>query len=80
MGVTKIDELNTPTARLHIVSALPTSPSDYYETGNEGDVDSTEWRGGEMAFLSGDNRLYIQTNTSGTTASWKRTPDALVSA
>lgn len=76
--MTKVDELNANQARSYIASTLPTAPSTYYSTGL-GDVDSIAWKGGETAFNTSDNRFYIQTATSGTTAVWKRLLDAFAS-
>lgn len=71
MGVTTFDNINATGARVKIVSALPTTPEGYFGGGIE-DPTSREFAGGEMCYLSTDNRLYIQQNTSGRTASWKR--------
>lgn len=71
MGVSKIDEIKAPQSRANYVSELPTAPYLYYGSASN-DVDSTEWRGGEMCYLNEDERLYIQTATSGTTATWVR--------
>lgn len=68
MGVTKFDKLDGQVGRILYTNSLPVAPSGYYG----GDVDSTEWQGGEIAYNYGDNRLYIQTATSGTTPTWKR--------
>lgn len=68
MGVTKFDKLDAQVGHFASGTSIPTSPSSYYG----GDVDSVEWQGGEVYYNSGDNRLYIQTSTSGTTAVWKR--------
>lgn len=76
MGLTKIGKLNTAQSRVYLAGDLPTAPSTYYGNASN-DVDSTEWKGGEMAFNTRDNRLYVQTATSGTTATWKRYVDAL---
>lgn len=77
MGVTKIDELNAPQSRAYLGAALPLLPYQYYNSAIN-DVDSVEWRGGEIAYNTSDNRFYIQTSTSGTTASWKRFLDQTV--
>lgn len=79
MGITKVDQLNTATSRAYLAGDLPTTPQGYYGTGT-GDVDSIEWRGGEIAYNTRDNRFYIQVNTSGTTASWKRFLDTTTAA
>ena len=71
MGVTKIDELRAPQSRAYIGSNLPTTPAQYYDAASN-DVDSVEWRGGEIAYNTSDTRFYIQTATSGTTPTWKR--------
>ena len=71
MGITKVDELKAPQSRAKIVSDLDTTPTAYYSTGAH-NVDSVEWRGGEISYLSTENRFYIQTATSGVTAVWRR--------
>ncbi len=79
MGVTKIDELNTAQARIYTGTTLPTTPQAYYSTGI-GDVDSIEWHGGELAYLTNIKKIFIQVATSGTTASWYRYQDVLTAA
>ena len=74
MGTTKINELNAPQSRAYLGAALPTAPYLYYGSAIN-DVDSVTWVGGEIAYNTGDNRFYIQTATSGKTASWKRFGD-----
>ena len=76
MGLTKFNELDAAQARVYLAGDLPTAPSTYYDNAAN-DVDSTEWKGGEMAFNTRDNRFYIQTATSSTTAVWKRYLDIL---
>ena len=76
MGITKIGELKTAQGRLMVTAVIPTSPYQYYGSASN-DVDSTEWKGGEMLYHSSESRLYIQTATSGTTATWKRLLDPL---
>jgi len=73
MGVTNFDQLDAKIGRIPLGASLPTTPKGYY--GNDADeqrVASTEWKGGEVFYLTTDNRLYIQNATSGTTATWKR--------
>lgn len=78
--MTKFEELNTLQGCLYLGSSLPTTPSEYYGSASN-DVDSVEWKGGEMAFMNGSApasaqyKLFIQTATSGTTATWKRRQD-----
>lgn len=79
MGVTKYDERNAVGCAAKMVSAIPTSPYIYYDAASN-DVDSVEWRGGEIAYLLGENRLYIQQNTSGTTAEWKRLKESFATS
>lgn len=69
--VTKFDTLNAAGGSAKIAASLPTTPEAYYGA-DTGDIDSVTWRGGEMLYLSTDNRLYIQQATSGRTATWKR--------
>jgi hypothetical protein len=71
MGVTKFDSLNATTATAKYVTSLPTAPYAYYGSASN-DVDSVSWVGGELAYHANENRLYVQTATSGTTATWKR--------
>ena len=78
MGITKINELKVGESRAKLVSNLPTTPQGYYGTG-VGDVDSVEWRGGEICCLTTDNRFYIQAETSGISATWKRLLEQTVS-
>ena len=73
MGVTNFDQLDAKIGRIPLGASLPTTPKGYY--GNDADeqrVGSTEWKGGEVFYLTTDNRLYVQTATSGITATWKR--------
>src|SRR3990167_3474408 len=66
-----IDRLDAITGRIKVVTANPTTVIDYY--GSDGMIESDEWRGGEVVFNTADNRIYVQRNTSGTTAEWRRT-------
>ena len=68
--VTQTGQLNAPVGRVKLVSALPTTVVGYY--GGSQALRDDEWRGGEIVFHTGDNRLYIQTATSGKTATWVR--------
>lgn len=85
MGLTKLDEMKTVQATLYLGATLPTTPAAFYGVATN-DVDSVEWRGGEMAFLNGSAELsgrytlFIQQATSGTTASWYRLQDKFVAA
>lgn len=58
-------------ANIQVVTSLPATPSVYYGIASN-DVDSVEWVGGEQVYHSGDNRIYMQRATSGTTAIWYR--------
>ena len=75
--MTKLDEVDAPQSRCYLAATLPTMPYQYYEVASN-DVDSCEWRGGEIAYNTGDNRFYIQYQTSGTTPVWKRYGDIAV--
>lgn len=79
MGITRVDELSVGQSRATLTASLPSSPDTYYGTGH-GDVENRVWRGGELIYHTGDNRFYIQTATSGTTATWKRLLEATVAA
>ena len=74
MGVTKFDNINARTTSVKIVTQLPTTPAGYYGAASN-DVDSVTWGGGEVAMILDDSyhgMLYVQTQTSGTTAVWIR--------
>lgn len=79
MGTAKVQEFKSSESGAKQVSSLPLLPYDYYGVAIN-DVDSTEWIGGEVCYLTGDNRYYVQTATSGTTATWKRKLEATVTA
>lgn len=69
MGSTTIDGIvDSQFGRLVTRNTLPTTPAGYY--GNR--IQSDEWRGGEIIFHSGDSKLYVQVETSGKSATWKR--------
>jgi len=73
MSVTKFNKVNG-SANIQVVSSLPATASAYYGI-SANDVESVEWISGEVVYHSGDKRLYIQTATSGLTATWKRLLD-----
>lgn len=85
MGLVKVDELNTTQSVLYIGSSLPSLPSTFHGVAAN-DVDSVEWRGGELAFLNGSAEisgrytLFVQQATSGTTPSWYRLQDKFIAA
>jgi hypothetical protein len=66
--------LNAPIGRIRLVTALPSTPEAYY--GGSITLKDDEWRGGEVCYHNGSgtgaHKLYIQTATSGRTATWKR--------
>jgi hypothetical protein len=66
------DQLDAAVGRIKLVTSLPTTVAGYYGAGA---IKSDEWRGGEIVFLTGTAtgcmKLYIQTATSGKTATWK---------
>lgn len=74
---TKFDNLCAAQARVKVLVSLPSAPQTYYG-GAANDVVDAAWKGGELVFNSSDNRLYLQTATSGTAATWKRFLDAAV--
>lgn len=69
MGITKYDTINTIVSNAKVVDELPTTSADYYGY-TAGQDENTEFVGGELAYLSTDDTLHVQTATSGTTASW----------
>ena len=73
MGVTGFDQLNAKAGRLKRVTQLPQTIADYY--GDNTNI--TDWIGGEILWHSGDDGVYIQTATSGTTPTWRTIPTKL---
>lgn len=71
MGLTNLGNVNATNAKIGIGTSLPTTPASYYDIAAN-DVLTAAWKGGEFYYLTTDDRLYIQTATSGTTATWKR--------
>lgn len=79
MGSTRFDNINAIGANAKVVTNLPSTPAAYFGA-DTNDVDSVEWRGGELAFqtiTTYSGRLYIQVNTSGKTAAWTRLLETL---
>lgn len=70
MGVTNLSSLNA-IVRIKLGSQLDITPAAFYEASNN-DVFVNEWVGGEIMYNTSDNRIYIQTETSGTSPTWKR--------
>ena len=71
MGLTDLGNVNATGAILKLATSLPSTPASFYDIAAS-DVNVVAWKGGEMIYHTGENRLYIQQNTSGTTALWKR--------
>jgi len=68
MGATGLNQLDAKLGRLKATSSLPLTVDQYY-----GDsINIKYWQGGEVVYNLGDDKLYIQTATSGTTPTWKR--------
>lgn len=79
MGITKVNEFKTSQSGAKLVSNLPTHPADFYDVARN-DVVGAAWEGGEVCYLTTDNRFYVQTATSGVTATWKRKLEQTISA
>ena len=79
MGITKFDNINSITSRVKIVASVPTVPATYYGVTAADETDTIEWKGGELAYLSTTSKLYVQTATSGTSATWRYLNDAFAS-
>ena len=79
MGVTKINELNTAQSRVYLANRLPATAADYHGAASN-DVDSVEWKGGEIAYNTTDNKFYINTATSGASPTWRSFFDATTAA
>lgn len=71
-------QLHAPIGRVQLVTQIPTTVAGYY--GSSITLTDDEWRGGEIVYHTGVNQLYIQTATSGKTATWKRYLTAFTAA
>lgn len=72
---TEYDNLDAGLAKVRPYSEFPSAEEFYGEsTGQE--ADAPEWKGGELILYTPNSQLFIQTATSGTTATWKRLSSA----
>lgn len=71
MSITQFTNIDASTARVKVVAAVPTAPATYYGVTAADETDVIEWKGGELAYLSTTSKLYVQTATSGQTATWR---------
>jgi len=76
MGITQFDKINSTTSRAVVGAAVPTDPAVYYGNTSPEAIDTIEWKGGELYFLSTTSKLYVQTATSGQSATWRYLNDA----
>ena len=64
------DNLDAGLAKAIPLSYFPTPQQFYVETSNQ-EPNHSEWKGGELLFYTSSQKLFIQTATSGQTATWK---------
>ena len=71
--MTGFDNIDSPLGRIQRLTELPLTPAAYYGVGYG--IQQDQWQGGELVYLYGDatgqEKLYIQTATSGTTPTWR---------
>lgn len=79
MSATNFGTINAEGSRVKMVSALPSTPQEYYG-GPTNDVANVEWSGGEYVYLSTDRSFYMQVATSGTTSKWRRAGDIFLAS
>lgn len=70
MGKTEFSTIDQLTSSAKIVASLPSTPASYYGFTAGQEIGETEWKGGELAFLTTSSKFHVQINTSGTTAAW----------
>lgn len=76
MSETNYDNLRARGATALRSSTFPATPEEYYGTLEGKHPTDLEWVGGELFYYTTTNRLFIQTATSGETATWKQMSDA----
>ena len=76
MSYTKYDNLIARGASVPKRDTFPANAEEYYGV-NVAENDALDWEGGEMFFYTTDSRLYLNSATSGRTATWRRLADAL---
>ena len=73
---TGLNLIDSPVGRVMLVTSLPQTPTTYY--GSYG-INRDDWQGGEVVYMqgsaTGQQKLYIQTATSGQTPTWKTQAD-----
>lgn len=78
--MTKFDNLRAKGANAKVSATFPSNAAEYYGGSINEFTDSLEWVGGELLLLTTDYRLYMNTATSGFTATWARLADAFATS
>ncbi len=68
---TKVGSINSLTGHAKICANLDVTAYAYYGAASN-DVDSVDWRGGELAYLTTENNLYVQLTVGAGTYEWRR--------
>lgn len=76
MSETNFDNVRATNANAKVSAAFPATPEAYYGTTEGKHPTDLEWVGGELLYLTTDNKLYMNIATSGETATWARLADA----
>lgn len=76
MSETNFDNLRATNANALYSSTFPSTPEEYYGSLEGKHPTDLEWTGGEILYYTTTNKLFIQTATSGETATWKQLADA----
>lgn len=75
MSETNYDNLRARGATALRSSTFPSTPEEYYGTLEGKHPTDLEWVGGELLYYTVTNRLFIQSATSGETATWLQMSD-----
>lgn len=73
-NATEFNSIDAVLGHLKLVTQLPSTPLVYYGAHT---LKSNAWRGGEVVYHNGSGtgaqKIYVQTATSGTTPTWRKT-------
>jgi len=74
MEATSANLIDSVLGHLKLVTVLPSTPTVYYGAHT---IKNNQWRGGEIVYHNGSGtgaqKIYIQTASSGTTPTWRKT-------
>lgn len=77
---TTYDNLIARGASVRVMSSLPATADAYYGENVGQAAEPRDWIGGELVYLTTHNKLYMNSATSGRTATWRRLADAFATS